>query len=70
MVDFLPPDMPYKQNFASDTMAVESLAVPLSVRGRLAIVTWQMHLRPFVKRAFLRLPNSFRRLIVRVTNGN
>ena len=69
VVDFLPPDMPYKQNFACQTIAVESLAVPLSLRGRLAIETWQAHLRPLVKRAFLKLPKSFRRMMMGVMLG-
>lgn len=66
-VDFLPPDMPYKQNFACETVAVESLAIPFSLRGRFAIDVWQNTLRPMVKRAFQKLPTAVRRGVMRLS---
>lgn len=63
-VDLLPPDMPYKQNFATDTTIVHGLALPLTLRGRFFIEAWQHYLRPMMKSVFAMLPTQMRRTLM------
>ena len=68
-VDFLAPQIPYKRSFATRTVEIETLALPLTLRGRLSVTGWHGTLRPALKSLAAKLPQGLRRLALRVASA-
>jgi CelD/BcsL family acetyltransferase involved in cellulose biosynthesis len=58
------PAMPYKLTFATGTVPVRDFAVPVTLRGWLAIRLWDVLLRPRIKAVLLRMPTGMRARIM------
>ena len=63
-VDLLPPQMAYKQVWATGAADVEDFGVTWTVRGWIAGGLWRGHVRPAAKRLFLALPGGVRQRLV------
>lgn len=68
-VDFLAPQMPYKRSFATRSVEIETLALPLTMRGRLSVTGWHGTVRPALKWLAARLPKGVRRVALRAANA-
>ncbi|MBJ3786503.1 GNAT family N-acetyltransferase [Devosia sediminis] len=65
------PAMPYKLTFATETIGVADYALPLTPQGWLVIQSWDMWLRPNLKRLILAMPAGLRTRLMRlVGHGN
>lgn len=67
-VDMLAPAVPYKLTWATGTMPVGDVILPLTRRGRLLLGAWQHGLRPAAIKAYRRLPLRVRQPIARIAN--
>lgn len=64
-VDMLAPAMPYKLTWANAVTSIDDYTLPLTAAGWLATTLSQGNMRRLAKHAFLRLPESVRRPVVR-----
>lgn len=63
-VDFLPPEMPYKSTWATESVDVSGFGLARTLKGRVGIDGWHGIVRPAVKRAFLATPPALRRMVM------
>ena len=64
--DLLVPSMPYKLTWASDVTPVRDYALPVSLKGRLAIHFYDRFARPLAKKVVLALPRGFRMTLMKL----
>ena len=68
-VDLLAPAVPYKLTWATGTMPIADIVLPLTRRGRLLLGVWQQGLRPAALNLYRRLPLRIRQPLARIANG-
>lgn len=61
--DLLSGDGDYKKSWASGAMAVSGYSLPFSWKGRLYSEAWLPVIRPLVKKLYLSVPESMRRMV-------
>jgi CelD/BcsL family acetyltransferase involved in cellulose biosynthesis len=67
--DLLAEPAGYKDAWSNNQMALQTRVFPRSMRGYFIGVLWQLHLRPFVKTIFNKLPSDWRFNILKLARS-
>ncbi|KAB2849281.1 MAG: GNAT family N-acetyltransferase [Hyphomicrobiaceae bacterium] len=67
-VDMLAPAVPYKLTWATGSVPIADVVLPMTRRGRLMLGVWQQRLRPAAIALYRRLPLRIRQPIAKLAN--